>query len=212
MPKAFCSTAPVVVEPAKIDATTSVMVVLCRVSAMLVEPVVVLGYHRVIINAPAQDLASIEKDNKAMLYDSPAFSFDLQAAGIILFQDSQNTVIGMFADAPDVTGFVRGLKRRVVENAKERQRLSSVSVGKVTFLKSQAERDACHQNVAKPCHFGYVIQHSFAKQRNICRKQVAPVHRCSGFDQRMIVVKFFAEVESFFLIRLAGGEFVATGK
>lgn len=67
MPKVFCSTVPVVVEPAKIDATTSVMVVLCRVSAMLVEPVVVLECHRGIINAPAQGHASIDEDNKAML-------------------------------------------------------------------------------------------------------------------------------------------------
>ena len=45
-----------------------------------------------------------------------------------------------------------------------------------------------------------------------CGEEVCAVHRRSGFDQRMVAAKLRAEVNAFFQIRLAGGEFIANGK
>ena len=97
--------------------------------------------------------------------DPAAFALDLQPADVVLFQDRQHAVVGMFADAPTIRSMACAQQRRIVEDAEQDQRIVRVTIDEVVRVEAQTERDAAHQPMPELGHRVQVAEHSVAQVR-----------------------------------------------
>jgi hypothetical protein len=80
---------------------------------------------------------------------------------------------------------------------------------KYVSFRPSPQGDARHQTLAQFGDRGHVLEHGRAEPRRVLGKLVRSVQRRSGDDQRIVGRALLAEVKSFLLIGLTGGQFVA---
>src|SRR5881396_2515304 len=104
------------------------------------------------------------------------------------------------------------VRRGIVEDAEQYERIRGVMLRKVGFFQSEAQRNSRNQRVSKPSHCLHVLQDGLSELRNIGRKQIWSVQRGPGFHNRVVFAEFGPEVNPFLQVRLARCEFTAHRK
>ena len=162
---------------------------------------------------PVEHVADVadERARHRRRVDPPAAALDLQTACIVLPEDRQQAVVGVLAHAPRRVRGPPGRREGIIENAKQHQRLAGVAIGEVARIQSQPERQTAHQVVPHLLEVRHILEHGFSKARNR-RKQVRTVQRCAGQHGRMVGGQLTAEVDAFFPVGPARGQFVADAK
>lgn len=94
-----------------------------------------------------------------------------------------------------------------MKNAKQGERIGSISAVEVIFFQAEAEGDTRHQVVADLRERRYVLQDGLPKSRQPDREKVATVHGQPGLYARILFLQLGAEIEAFLEVGLARGEF-----
>ena len=119
-------------------------------------------------------------------------------------EDRQQTVIGVLPDTQAHAGM-----RRIIEYAKQNERIRSVMIRKIGSFKAEAEANVRNQNVPEPRHRSHVVQHGLPEFRHPLRKKVWPVERRSSLHKRVVLTQLRAKIDAFFQVGLARGEFAS---
>lgn len=141
-------------------------------------------------------------------FDPGVAGFHLQAAVLVLRQQGQQAVVGVFADTPF---FVRR-RGRIFEHAKEQRWVGGIGAAEIVRVEIERARDALHEGVGAARGFIHKTQHGGLQRGQVGWKLIASVQRQASADARIVVTELFAEIHALLLVRLAGGEFAAHWK
>jgi hypothetical protein len=135
--------------------------------------------------------------------DPAAGRLHLQAADVVLQQHRQEPVVAVLADAPARVGSRRHRPRRVVEEAKQDQRVRGVAAREVVARQIETERDALHEPMPERSHRCHVVEQRAAKAGQV-GNEVAAVQGRSGLHERIVVGQLGAEIETLLPVRQSG--------
>ena len=141
----------------------------------------------------------------------PVARAHLQAADIVLPQQREQPVVGVFADAVQRVHALRHRPARVQEDAEQDQRVGSGVAREVVRRQAERQRDAGHHAVTQRRDLAHVLEHRVAKARQhvVAGQQVAAVQRYAGAHARVLVGQFGAQVQAFLPVGPAGRELAA---
>src|SRR5262245_50320961 len=98
--------------------------------------------------------------------DPPRSRLHLEPPGIVLSEYREQAVVGVSANAPGSLAVSRRARVRIVEDAKQDERVAIVPLLEVAFVQGKAERDPRHQRMTERGQGVDVAQYGLAKTDN----------------------------------------------
>ena len=131
----------------------------------------------------------------------------LQAAVLVLGQQGQEAVVGMFADAPAAR-----FGGRIAEDAEQHRRTGQENLGEVIGRQAQGQGDPAQDRLGRAHRSRHVGLNSRAQRRRAGGPEVRPVHRPAGRDPRILRRQFLAEIDPLLLVGESRSELAAEGE
>ena len=135
----------------------------------------------------------------------------LQAAGRVLEQHGEQSVVGVLPDTPGVA--VRRLgRRRVVEDAEEDDRVAREVASEPIGVEAETERDAPHHVLTQRAHRFEILEHRVAQPGRPPRELVRTVEREPVAHARIVGLELGPEVDALLPVGNSGRELPADGE